>query len=134
MLLTCKPSALPLLTVAVEHGTPATVTLSLGTHIQASADVSAGAMLDASKYVSGLLHAPGILKALALSEDSRAKTLQDLREWQWQGLAQAVTCPVGYTHIHCSSCRAWEPTSTYTSLCRALPSVEAAQQLQMLCF
>ena len=108
VLLTCRPSTLPLLTAAVEHGTPAVVALSLGKcppqWLEPSGQVCCMLLL----YVKHSACPTGILKTLALSEDSRAKTLQDLRDWQWQGLAQAISYPVKYSCDYYSMMRSFK--------------------------
>lgn len=63
------------------------------------------------------MHPTGILKTLALSEDSRVRTLQDLRDWQWLGLAQAITSPVGCAHTHACLAHTMQRSGSLHTMC-----------------
>lgn len=88
-LLTCRPSALPQLITAVEHGSPALANQAL-----CMASVQPSRMYKNVVMTCSCCVAAGIMRTLAVNDDSRAKVLQGLRTWQLEGLTDAILKPV----------------------------------------
>ncbi len=84
---------LPQLLLAVDAGSPALASQSLGVAlVQGFLHV----LLPHQTVMTCVCVTAGILKTLAASADSRARVLQGLKKWQWQGLAHAILKPVRF--------------------------------------